>query len=836
MVALILTAACTAPLSRPGVSDARRIERSAKKKPAWITQIPEDPRYFFATGIATGATSLEDGKSQALAAAIEEVVNYLGIRAEVSYKESRTELTTRLVSRITSEGQGRLAQGRLLEMYYERSRSARAAGAQDSFDVFVLLRIPWQIVNEEEQRLRDDRQARLDLAASLVEKGSQLAEAGEAGPALRRWLQAARLLEGQWAVDGLNQRLQAEVADLSTSIELQTAEADDQQPETDRREVRAVLRWKGKSIPLAGLPLRVHYGTGGPPRTEPATTDGDGVARISLPPGWKGAAPPPARVSVDRARLLSVGDGRSDLPQGFRTALGPLERLSVSLPGAGASPVAALSSASLPSPTFFDQPSAPATLLEAPALAPPVAAREPGGALELSVESAVSQLSREVIDQGGDVGFLVDLRAPSRELPRRRPLNLALVLDRSGSMADEGKLEYVKQAVRLVTANLSPVDHLTVVSYSNEAQVLVENGSIHDRLLIDHHLEMMDAMGTTNLSAGLFEAADVLGRHFEDNGINRLVLLSDGLANQGVINSEALARFAAQSSARGITVSTVGLGQRFDEDMLLAIATGGQGNYYYVSDPDELPQVFLQELQELSTVVAQNVSLVLEPARGVEIADTFGMPATPEGDGLRFKLGNLAAGARSLVGFALRPLPDRRQTHLGTIRLRYDDVSDQVQRIETSVPLEVSYSPGPAARASAAPTRVEQYLDILAAMDVMLLAEKSGDRTSIEDTIDFLEARLDALGRWAGSADDPEITSLAEVFEHCVMELRHRLDHGGPHHETLSGDLRKEVQYKLYRLRRRAGSWSAPADEGSASVTPKSHRRPRHYPRRSPEH
>ncbi len=167
----IASTACGPPLARPGVSSTRPIERSARRKPDWITQLPEDPRYFFSIGIATGTDSLEAGKAQALGAAIEDVVNYLGIRAQVSYEESRTELTTRLVSRITAEGKGRVARGRLLEMYYERSRTTAPRGTSDSFDVFVLVRIPWEIINEEEQRLRADREARLALAASLLEEG-----------------------------------------------------------------------------------------------------------------------------------------------------------------------------------------------------------------------------------------------------------------------------------------------------------------------------------------------------------------------------------------------------------------------------------------------------------------------------------------------------------------------------------------------------------------------------------------------------------------------------------------------------------------------------------------
>ncbi len=629
------------------------------------------------------------------------------------------------------------------------------------------------------------------------------------------------------------------MADLSSSVALLVEEPADEDP-PGRYRLRAVLRWSGKEVPLRWLPLRVQHGAGPRARTDSVTTDSDGIALLTVAPG---AAPGGAAtgVFVDTARLLSLGEGQTDLPASFRAAFGPLESLRVSIARSVSEAEARAFRPPLPGhppstrrPADEPDPLDVGTSVWAWSLPVDDVA---GDMLALRVEPSVRQVASRTRRGGNDdVGFLVDVRAAGDGLPRRRPLNLALVLDRSGSMANDGKLDYAKQAVRLVVRNLSPVDRLTLVSYSDDAELLVENGSIHDRLLIEHHLEMIDAMGTTNLSAGLFEAADVIGRGLMEDGINRIVLLSDGLANQGVVNREALARFASQAVRRGITISTVGVGEEFDEDMLLAIATGGQGNSYYVSDPDQLPQVFLQELQELASIVAQNVSLVLELEPGAELVDTYGIEADRQANRVRFMVGSLAAGARALVGFSVRPPPGGPGLQrIGVVRLRYDDVSDEVRRVESSAPLELEYvRPGEAPAGSN--SHVQRYLDILAAMDVMLLAEKSGDERSIRETTEFLEAELESLSQWASMADDPEIASLAQVFEHCVMELRHRLEHGGPHHETISRDLRKEIRYKLYRLRRRAGSWSG--DSGiDASVAEQSERRrssPRHFPRRAP--
>ncbi len=95
--------------------------------------------------------------------------------------------------------------------------------------------------------------------------------------------------------------------------------------------------------------------------------------------------------------------------------------------------------------------------------------------------------------------------------------------------------------------------------------------------------------------------------------LSRVILVSDGLANRGVTDAASLGKFAGRAAAEGIPVTTVGLGTDFGEDLLLAIAEEGQGVYYYVSEPEEVPGIVSQEMEGLARLVAENLTAVLDP-------------------------------------------------------------------------------------------------------------------------------------------------------------------------------------------------------------------------------
>ena len=228
---------------------------------------------------------------------------------------------------------------------------------------------------------------------------------------------------------------------------------------------------------------------------------------------------------------------------------------------------------------------------------------------------------------GGEATLLVRVIAAPRtrlRASRAAPLDVAFVLDRSGSMQG-GKLDLAKEGVDLAVARLRDADRAALVVYDDEVDTVQPLAPATPRLKASLRLALhgVDPGGSTYLSGGwvagcqqLAEATPVANADATATRIRRVILLTDGLANVGILDPAELARHAGELRRRGIATTTVGVGQDFDEGLLSAMAEAGGGNFQYVADPDGLRAFFAHELQELFSVAATGltVTLVLPPA------------------------------------------------------------------------------------------------------------------------------------------------------------------------------------------------------------------------------
>ncbi len=191
----------------------------------------------------------------------------------------------------------------------------------------------------------------------------------------------------------------------------------------------------------------------------------------------------------------------------------------------------------------------------------------------------------------------------------RVPLNIALVIDRSGSMAGE-KLEYVKKATDFVINNLNKNDYLSIVQYDNKVDVVSETQAVTNKKGLHEKVAKIKAGGMTNLSGGMLEGYTQVGVSKKERYVNRVLLLSDGLANEGITDPEKL-RSIAQKRFReqGIGLSSFGVGADFNELLMTNLAEYGGANYYFIDMPDRIPEIFAKELEGLLSVVAQNAKL-----------------------------------------------------------------------------------------------------------------------------------------------------------------------------------------------------------------------------------
>lgn len=200
----------------------------------------------------------------------------------------------------------------------------------------------------------------------------------------------------------------------------------------------------------------------------------------------------------------------------------------------------------------------------------------------------------------------------------RTALNVCLVIDRSGSM-EGAPLEYAKAACSYVVDLLSPEDVLSIVTFEEVVELLMPPQRVTNRQAIKDGIARLTVGNTTDLYGGMALAAQQLASHAESNRATRMLVLSDGDPTTGIKDFSALTGFASEIKARGITVTFLGFGPDYNEELLAGMAKRAGGNYYFVPRPELLPEIFRTELEKLMTVAARNLSLKLRLARWVNL-------------------------------------------------------------------------------------------------------------------------------------------------------------------------------------------------------------------------
>ena len=221
-------------------------------------------------------------------------------------------------------------------------------------------------------------------------------------------------------------------------------------------------------------------------------------------------------------------------------------------------------------------------------------------------------------DQKAETDVVIEIRCKPTAGPpvAPKPLNLCVVIDRSGSMQGP-KLEMAKRSCLDIFKQLREDDLFTVVTFDNEAKVVV-NPQV-PRAEIPGKIEQISSGGQTNLSLGWYLGVLELQTHTTREYNNRLFLLSDGQANQGETKRAVLAGEAAQSRELGITTSTIGIGEDFQEDLLEAMATESGGRFWYVQE-SKIEDIIEAEFQGALTVTVDRPRVELRLSSGVTVS------------------------------------------------------------------------------------------------------------------------------------------------------------------------------------------------------------------------
>jgi Ca-activated chloride channel homolog len=259
--------------------------------------------------------------------------------------------------------------------------------------------------------------------------------------------------------------------------------------------------------------------------------------------------------------------------------------------------------------------------------------------LDITVQSSVSQLG--ALDTPQILYLLAELRPPKKQVSAQvnQPLNLALVIDRSTSMKGE-RLARVKSAANLVIEKLASGDIISVITYSDRAEVVVPASPLSNRLALQGKIMGVQASGGTEIYQGLAAGMKEINKSAGDQHISHLILLTDGHTYG---DSEQCLELARKAASRGIGFSAFGIGHEWNDQFLDELVSPSGGQSGFIAEPEQILHFLRQRIKGLGAVYAQNVRLLAKLPESVEIKDAFKL--TPFAQPLTFANRELQLGA-----------------------------------------------------------------------------------------------------------------------------------------------------------------------------------------------
>jgi Ca-activated chloride channel homolog len=371
----------------------------------------------------------------------------------------------------------------------------------------------------------------------------------------------------------------------------------------------------------------------------------------------------------------------------------------------------------------------------------------------------------------------------------RPPLNLALVIDRSGSMSGE-KLVYVKQAALHVLDLLQAQDRAALVAFDDEINLLAPSMPVTDenRAEMRSAIQPLRAGRSTNLSEGWLTGCQEAATSAGEGILTRTLLLTDGMANAGITDLEELASHAHQLAVRGVSTSTFGVGHSFNEHLLEAMSNQGDGNFYYIESPADIPNLFLQEFQELSSVTVREVSIIIQLPPQIDVQVLGSWRSSCSEGVLRIDLGSLTP-ARPQEVYVRVLMPPAGQNEQIVLQAIVSGTAESGEKVQSEA--EVIFRCATPQEVSAQPKR-QEVLQRFASVEIADVATQALKLERLGE-----HARASKLLRQNVTANLPHMDG-AQVDRY--QQLADRMEHG-----MNEGD-RKSTHFDTYNLKRRRDS------------------------------
>lgn len=358
---------------------------------------------------------------------------------------------------------------------------------------------------------------------------------------------------------------------------------------------------------------------------------------------------------------------------------------------------------------------------------------------------------------------------PSKPRPK---LNMALVIDRSGSMAQQGKLAFARKAAKILVDSMNPSDQLAVVEYDDQVNLLWPKSPVESPNLIKQQIDSLTPRGSTNLTGGMMKGVDEVLKGMDKTDLNRVILLSDGLANQGITNPVEIKQLVRDAKRKGVYITTMGLGANYNEDLMQAIAESAAANYYFIENPNQMKRIFREEMSILFTTVAKDAKIIYTPVPGIKKIDVFGFPFKQKGDIFEIEQEDFYSEESRTLLLRLSIEPQNLgKMALGKLTLFYKDIiADKDKTIEKLISVTVIEDKEEVARTSDKKVLVEAVLleSEKEHEDYVRLYEKG----KMKDSLMGIQELANKLKKKNVGLGDVQISKKIEALEMEAQEMK----------------------------------------------------------------
>ncbi len=362
--------------------------------------------------------------------------------------------------------------------------------------------------------------------------------------------------------------------------------------------------------------------------------------------------------------------------------------------------------------------------------------------------------------------LLVEANGGDERVADRAPINVSLVLDRSASMTGL-PLAYCKEACRFVVDRMNGNDRLSLVAFDDRAETIIAPGPVRDKAELKRLIGQIDNGSRTNLGAGLIEGANhvLRGKDEDPRAVNRVVVLSDGHANRGITSKLRLAEIAEEYGSSGISVSAMGVGDGFDEELMETLSGHGNGNFYYMDTPERIPVIFQKELEGMLSVVADRMTLKLRPAEGVQVVGVRGYPVEYRAGAAQVRAGDLYGNEKKpiLIELALGAREPGSHPVL-TLDWTYRDLTRNGAASAYSCEVEATFTDDESMLGMPGEPKVLREIAYTRSAVALESAIEAMDRGDAEEGRRVLREQADRLRSMSDVLDDPELKDAAEML------------------------------------------------------------------------